>query len=568
MSGKDNRLNVVLCWHMHQPDYRGPDHSDYQLPWVYLHGIKDYVDMLYHLEENPEARAVVNFTPILLEQIDDYKRQINAWLSRGKRIRDPLLAGLAGPGLPLESAARRALIDACHRANEHHLINRFPVFRELIEVAGCAREQPENVDYLNDQYLADLLVWYHLAWMGESVRENDVRVSSLENKGRGFTLEDRRRLVTLIRDQLQILIPRYKRLSRGGRVELSVTPYAHPILPLLLDFREARAATPDIALPELHDYPGGPARARWHVRRGIEVFKRYFGCNPSGCWPAEGGVSDQTVRLLEEEGFAWAASGQQVLANSCRAAFGDALPAHWAHRPYRVGKGRLGMFFRDDGLSDLIGFTFADWHADDAVGNLVQHLENIDQEIGGDPEAIVSVIMDGENAWEYYPRNGAFFLSSLYERLAAHPRLRLTTYKEYLERKPADVIRLPHLVAGSWVYGTFTTWIGDRDKNRAWDMLSEAKARFDEVMASGALSERQIERAERQLATCEGSDWFWWFGDYNPSHTVSDFEKLFRRQLTHLYRLLGLEPPTYLAKVFAFGSGAPSRGGVMRQSNG
>jgi alpha-amylase/alpha-mannosidase (GH57 family) len=567
MSDRDTRLNVVLCWHMHQPDYRGPDHSDYELPWVYLHGIKDYVDMLYHLEENPEARAVVNFTPILLEQIDDYKKQINAWLSRGKRIRDPLLAALAGPGLPLDSEGRRALIDACHRANEHHLINRYPAFRELIDVAGCVRDQPRNVDYLNDRYLADLLVWYHLAWMGESVRENDVRVVSLEKKERGFDLEDRRRLVTLIRDQLQILIPRYKRLARAGRVELSVTPYAHPILPLLLDFREARAAMPDIALPAVHDYPGGEARARWHVRRGVEVFKRYFGVAPSGCWPAEGGVSDQTIRLLEEEGFTWAATGQQVLANSCRAAYGDQLPAHWAHRPYRLGKGRLGMFFRDDGLSDLIGFTYADWHADDAVGNLVQHLENIDQEIGGDTDAVVSIIMDGENAWEYYPRNGAFFLASLYERLVSHPRLRLTTYKEYLERKPGDVVRLPHLVAGSWVYGTFSTWIGDRDKNRAWAMLAEAKLRFDEAMAAGTLSPRQAERAERQLATCEGSDWFWWFGDYNPGHTVSDFEKLFRRQLTHLYRLLGLEPPEYLSKVFAYGSGDPSRGGVMRQSN-
>jgi alpha-amylase/alpha-mannosidase (GH57 family) len=566
MSDKTGRLNVVVCWHMHQPDYRGPDHSDYQLPWVYLHGIKDYTDMLNHLEEHAEARAVVNFTPILLEQIEDYRRQINAWLSRGKRIRDPLLSALAGPGLPLDLEGRAALVSACHRANEHHLINRFPAFRGLIDIAGCVRNDPAQLHYLNDQYLADLLVWYHLAWMGESVRENDLRVASLEKKARGFDLEDRRRLVTLIRDQLQQIVPRYKRLARGGRVELAVTPHSHPILPLLLDLREARAPTPEVRLPELPEYPGGEARARWHVRRGIEVFKRYFGFKPSGCWPAEGGVSDQTLRLLEEEGFLWAASGQQVLANSCRAAFGDTLPPHWAHRPYRIGKGRLTAFFRDDGLSDLIGFTYADWHADDAVNNLIQHLEHIHKEVGDDPDAIVSIIMDGENAWEYYPRNGAFFLSSLYKRLAQHPRLRMTTYSEYLKGKPQDVIRLPHLVSGSWVYGTFTTWIGDKDKNRAWDMLGDAKNRFDEVVASGRLTPRELEAAERQLATCEGSDWFWWFGDYNPGHTVSDFEQLFRRQLSHLYRLLGEEPPGYLSKVFAHGAGEPTRGGVMRQS--
>jgi alpha-amylase/alpha-mannosidase (GH57 family) len=319
-------------------------------------------------------------------------------------------------------------------------------------------------------------------------------------------------------------------------------------------------------MPQLTSYPGGEPRARWHIRRGLAVFKRYFGFQPAGCWPAEGGVSDQTLRLLEEEGVSWAASGQQVLRNSCNAAFGHDLPHHWAHRPYRVGKGRLTSFFRDDGLSDLIGFTYADWHADDAVNNLVQHLENIAKEIGDNPGAIVSIIMDGENAWEYYPRNGAFFLSSLYHKLVEHPGLELTTYSAYLKQAPDDVIRLPHLVAGSWVYGTLSTWIGDKDKNRAWDMLGEAKHRFDKVVAKDRLSEKQLAAAERQLASCEGSDWFWWFGDYNPGNTVSDFERLYRHQLSHLYRLLGEEPPAYLQQVFAYGSGDPSRGGVMRQS--
>jgi alpha-amylase/alpha-mannosidase (GH57 family) len=559
-------LKVVLCWHMHQPDYRGPDESEYQLPWVYLHAIKDYTDMVYHLEEYPKARAVVNFAPVLLEQLADYAVQIDAWRSHGRLISDPLLAALAGPGLPVDVESRKGLVEACLRANQEHLIDRFEVFAELVELARWLEGREQAHAYVNDQFLADLLVWYHLAWMGESVRVNDVRIKSLEKKGRGFTPDDRRRLIEVIGEELSGLVGRYRRLAQEGRVELSVTPYAHPIIPLLLDINSAREAMPDAAMPELESYPGGEVRARWHVRKGLATFEEHFGFRPAGCWPSEGAVSTETLALLEDEGFRWAASGQQVLANSLRlAADVEELGAHWNHVSYCIGAGKLECFFRDDGLSDLIGFTYADWHADDAVGNLVEHLENIARANEGKPETLVSIIMDGENAWEYYPRNGHYFLTALYERLSEHPDIELTTFSEYLDGRQSKSESLPGLVAGSWVYGTFSTWIGDPDKNRAWDMLGDAKKAFDRAVASGRLDEAALEAASLQLARCEGSDWFWWFGDYNPATTVSDFERLFRSQLSHLYRLLGEEPPEHLAHVFARGTGAPAMGGVMRQ---
>jgi alpha-amylase/alpha-mannosidase (GH57 family) len=246
---------------------------------------------------------------------------------------------------------------------------------------------------------------------------------------------------------------------------------------------------------------------------------------------------------------------------------GDHLPDNWVHSPYRLQEGRLNLYFRDDGLSDLIGFTYGEWHADDAVGDLINHLENIAEACKDNPQAVVSIIMDGENAWEYYPRNGCYFLDALYKRIVEHPGLELTTFSECLEqqKKPAPV--LPHLVAGSWVYGTFSTWIGEQDKNRAWDMLVEAKRVYDRVLDEGRLDETQQQEAELQLANCEGSDWFWWFGDYNPGGAVSDFERLFRHQLTHLYEILGESPPDYLAHVFTYGGGDPAMGGVMRQNN-
>lgn len=558
-------LQVVFCWHMHQPYYKGPQNSDYDLPWVYLHGIKDYTDMVAHLENNPEAKAVVNFAPVLLEQIEDYTQQIEAWLDRGRLIKDPLLAALAGPGLPVDVESRKLIIQACLRANEHRLIHRFKHFSDLVTLAKHALTNRAMIPYLNDQFMIDMLVWYHLAWMGECTRINDLRVRSLQAKAHGFDNDDRKRLVELIWELLSSLTARYGALAKRGQVELSVTPYAHPIVPLLIELDSAKDALPSINMPMLEKYPGGEPRARWHIRKGIEVFERHFGFPPVGCWPSEGGISEATVKMLEEEGFKWAASGQQVLSNSMMssAEYHHHLPPNWVHSAYRLQEGRLNLFFRDDGLSDLIGFTYADWHADDAVGDLINHLVNIADACKHNPQAVVAIIMDGENAWEYYPNNGSYFLHGMYERIAKHPRLQLTTFSEYQKRQRKLAPKLSKLVAGSWVYGTFTTWIGDKDKNRAWDMLGQAKKDYDQALSKKSFSDEQITELERQLAICEGSDWFWWFGDYNPGATVSDFERLFRRQLSHLYELLGESQPAYLKQVFAIGSGDPSLGGVM-----
>lgn len=556
------RLKVVLLWHMHQPQYMDRVSGQYHLPWTYLHAIKDYTDMAAHLEAVPGARAVVNFAPILLEQIADYAAQTRGFLDAGGAIRDPLLAALVIPALPTDSESRLVLIKACLRANEARVICRFAPYQRLADMARLYIEHPDTLSYVTDQYVADLLVWYHLAWLGETVRRSDVQVMQLIDKGNGYTLHDRRTLLAVIRGLLEALVPRYTRLAERGQVELSVTPYAHPILPLLIDLHSAHDTQPQAPLPHDPQYPGGEERARWHIRTGIEVFRHYFGFAPAGCWPAEGGLSVPTLRLLREAGFTWAAGGESVLHNSLvRAGHAPhAMKEAWLYRPYSVMDSGLSCFFRDDGLSDLIGFTYANWHADDAVANLVSHLEAIAVACHGHADRVVTLALDGENAWEHYPENGYYFLSTLYTRLSQHPQLALTTFSECLEAFPAK--RLRAFMAGSWVYGTFSTWIGSHDKNRGWEMLIDAKRAFD--AQAPRLASTQRAEAEHQLAVCEGSDWFWWFGDDNPAATVSDFEHLFRLHLGTLYQLLGLEPPEYLAQSFTRGGGTPLHGGTMR----
>jgi len=448
----------------------------------------------------------------------------------------------------------------CLRANEKRLIDRFTPYRMLVDMANMALEVPAMMHYYDDQYLVDLLVWYHLAWMGETVRRDDIRVKQLMKKARIFSIHDRRMLLELMGELISGVIERYRKLAEAGRIELSMTPYAHPIVPLLLDIESAREALPDAALPIVRHYPDGRARSEWHMQKGLETFQHYFGFMPQGCWPSEGSVSGETVELISSMGLRWLASGETVLRNSL--ASSGVKADGCIHTAYQFEDNSARCFFRDDGLSDLVGFKYSEWHADDAVANLIHHVENIAEACKHQPGSIVSIILDGENAWEYYPENGFYFLSALYEKLVAHEQINLTTYSAYLDKhdKPQP---LTELVAGSWVYGTFSTWIGDADKNRAWDMLADAKQVYDRVMASGRLSEEDTRRAELQLAICEGSDWFWWFGDYNPADSVTSFDEQYRLHLGNLYCLLGEEPPEYLSHAFSHGSGSPAMGGVM-----
>ncbi len=571
------KLKVVLCWHMHQPAYFDSCSNEYKLPWTYLHGIKDYVDMAAHLEAVPNACAVVNFAPTLLEQIDDYVKQIQAFLRDKTPILDPLLAALNSDQVytpfigqklhntdnvetvdPKHQSLANAclvLIEQCMRANEERLIKRFKPYQELTELVIIIKQNPKILAYLDEQYLIDLLMWYHLAWLGETVHHTDSRVKILIEKGRKFNKADRLQLLEIIGELLGSIIPRYRVLAERGQVELSFTPYAHPIMPLMLDINSAKEAMPDITLPNVGNYPDGKERVEWHVKEGFKVFEKHFGFIPQGCWPSEGGVSEATIRLLEQYGIQWIASGGGVLRNSLDKSELEDLSVH---QPYSLHDSSVHCFFRDDNLSDLIGFEYSNWHGDDAVGNFIHHLEGI--ATSNNEAKVVSIILDGENAWEYFPNNAYYFLSALYEKLSNNDKLELTTFSKCLEVESA---KLNHLVAGSWVYGTFSTWIGDPDKNKGWEMLIEAKHKFNEIIST--LTLEQQEAATRQLAICEGSDWCWWFGGENPSEAVQDFDHLYRLHLTRLYQLLGTTPPEYLAHAFTHGGGNPDAGGVMRR---
>jgi len=556
-------LELVFLWHMHQPDYRNRVTEQYVLPWTYLHGIKDYTDMADHLERHPEVRAVVNFVPILLDQLDDYARAI-----AGGEPRDPLLRLLARADFSTLSDAERAFAaDACFRANHRHMLEPFPPYRKLRDLDAQISTSGAPAHYLSGDYYADLVTWYHLAWMGESVRREHVWLAALLEKGAGYTYDERRRLLALIGTELSNLVPRYRALAARGQIEISTTPYAHPLGPLLLDFNAAREALPELPLPVSAGYLGGDVRFAEHCTLAHAAHRARFGRPPCGAWPAEGAISARVAAEFARQGWAWAASGEAVLAHTLRAAGQTYHRTEHLYRPWRDASG-VTLFFRDDRLSDLIGFEYSKWDAYDAARHFIGELDAIRRAAPPGETPLVCVALDGENAWEYYPYNAHYFFEALYTELAAHPGVRTTTFESVLSAATQRDrgATLPRICAGSWVYGTLTTWIGDRDKNRAWDLLCAAKAAFD--LHAGRLEPAARAHAEALLVACEGSDWFWWLGDYNPAPSVASFEQLFRINLRALYMSLALDPPVALDSPLSHGSATTTAdAGTMRRAS-
>ncbi len=562
------KLYLNLYWHMHQPDYRDLITGEYVLPWTYLHAIKDYSDMVYHLESTPKARVTFNFVPILLEQLQDYSAQFSTGT-----IRDPLLALLVNPNLAeIDESQCRLIIDSCFKAHHEKMLSPFPHYQRLLQLYQLVEPIMTHGDfhYLSAQYKADLLVWYHLAWCGESLRRENKVIQQLMAKGVLFTYEDRQQLFAVIQTTIDGLIPRYKKLMDAGQIEISTTPYYHPILPLLLDFSSTKDAMPDAPLPKHTHYPGGASRAVAHIESAKQYHADLFGKAPGGMWPAEGAVSHAGLSLLAEHGVKWAATGQGVLANSLKKSHLTADNAHdYLYQPYQVtnGKDDILCFFRDDALSDKIGFEYAKMHSTDAVNDFMASLDAIIANNDTDMPKVASVILDGENAWEYYPYNGYYFLSELYEALANHPQIQMTTFSDIVQLQRSKQLPvapiLPQIAAGSWVYGTFSTWIGSPAKNAAWDLLCDAKHAYDSTI--NQLDSASKLACEQQLAICEGSDWFWWFGDYNASDSVSSFDQLYRRNLANLYQLLGLPVPDILSQPISQGGGNSENAGTMRR---
>jgi alpha-amylase/alpha-mannosidase (GH57 family) len=541
-------IALTFLWHQHQPYYPDDVSGENPMPWVRLHGVKDYYGMALHLREFPEMRCTINLVPSLLLQLQAYTEH---------NASDRFLDVSRIPAADLSEDDCLFLLDHFFMANTEHMIRPFPRYAELHQRRALGRNSARDaLRRFQTRDLRDLQVWFNLTWIHPLAVERDDCLRALRDKGRNFTEEDREELLAKHLEILREIIPLHKKLADSGQVELTTTPYFHPILPLLFDKKLAREAIPEIKLPR---YTGGyPEDAAVHVRRAVEEHERHFGRRPLGMWPAEGSVCQSMLPLLARHGVRWIATDEEVLSASTHGQVSRDGRGHVRHpeklyQAYKVREGdaELGIVFRDHALSDLIGFHYQRNDPDAAADNFLSCLYGISQVIDSNTPALVSVILDGENCWEHYRGGGVDFLRALYQRCTKTPGVKPMKIGEYLERYPPRDT-LPRLFAGSWISHNFAIWIGHGEDNTAWDALHRTREyllrRQHELTESGRPMSEELRKAWEEIYIAEGSDWFWWFGDDHSSAQDALFDYLFRKHLQNVYILLGDTPPPELGR--------------------
>jgi alpha-amylase/alpha-mannosidase (GH57 family) len=540
-------LHVAFIWHQHQPLYKSPVAGKYHLPWVRLHGVKDYLDLVLLLERFPQLHQTVNLVPSLITQLQDY--------IDGAAF-DPYLELTLKSIESFDLEQKRFTIERFFDANHHTMVEPYPRYAQLLDL-----KKDKGVDWCVDNWQAqdysDLLAWHNLTWFDPMFRESDAKIGEWFERGQGYTLADRQLIYSKQREILARILPQHRKMQDSGQLELTTTPYTHPIMPLLADTKAGRVAVPQMMLPG--------HRFRWegdiplHLEKSKQIYHQYFGRSPRGLWPSEQSVSPAILPHIARQGFEWLCSDEGVLGWSLGHYFrrndhGQITEPQLLYQPYRLEtvQGDLAIVFRDRRLSDLIGFSYSAMTPEAASEDLCEHLRSTyhaylnyqHHQQHSDRPWLVTIALDGENCWEYYRNDGKDFLETLYTQLSQLDFLRLVTVSEFIEQfPPIDKIPPHQLHSGSWIDSNFTTWIGDPIKNRAWELLAEAR----QVLANHpeATQENNPEAWENLFAA-EGSDWFWWFGEGHSSTLDHVFDQLFREHLQALYRALNESVPNHL----------------------
>ncbi|MCX6827980.1 MAG: glycoside hydrolase family 57 protein [candidate division Zixibacteria bacterium] len=533
---ENKKLKIAFLWHMHQPFYLNPLTNQFLLPWARLHGLKDYLDMPLTAAEFEGMKVTFNLVPSLLDQIQMY--------CDGYTDRHLELSRI--PVRHLNIDEKKEILRTFFSAHQLNMIDPYARYRQLHRKRdSCGSDISLAVETFSTSEWRDLQVWSNLVWIDPMFRSQEP-VRTFFEKGRDFTEEEKGQLLDFQIELLKKIIPTYQKLFAENRIDLSFTPYYHPILPLLVDTESAREALPLINLPA--NRFSHAEDARWQIRQAIEKYRSLFGKNPKGMWPSEGSVSEEVLKIFSEEGIKWVATDQDILQQSL--AKSGLESRHFSpHTTYVYNHApECRLFFRDRGLSDKIGFVYSSWETERAVNDFILNLKRIRDFLKSQLDnCVVPIILDGENAWEYYPDDGNGFLRRLYTALGSDPELEVVSMSD-----AADAIKptiLPEVAAGSWINHNFRIWIGHSEDNAAWDILFAArKALTDYEKGHLDADPDKLRKAWRQIYIAEGSDWCWWYGDEHQGADNEKFDLLFRLHIAEVYKLLGLAPPLILSQ--------------------
>jgi alpha-amylase/alpha-mannosidase (GH57 family) len=524
------RIYLCFLWHMHQPFYKDLASGEYKLPWTRLHALKDYYGMVEILREFPRVRQTFNLVPSMMVQVEEY--------ARGE-ARDPYLEAALKPAEALTEADQIFLLQHFFQAHPPRMIQPFPRFAELYE----ARRAQSSVEMARRRFSAqdfrDLQVLSQLVWFDEELGAADPEIRELFAKGRDYTLEDQQLVGRKQQEICGKVMPAYRRMAASGQIEISTTPYYHPILPLVCDSAIASVSHPNVPLPARFRYPED---AQAQLKMAREYCAREFGTAPVGLWPSEGSVSDEVFGIAADTGYQWTGTDSGILGRTLGRSIGvDAI-----YRPYRWQQNRrqISVIFRDHFLSDLIGFVYSGMGAAEAAQDFLHRIrENCRGILSAGRDALVPIILDGENAWEYFEHNGRPFLRHLYGLISEDAQMSAVTVSEALARMEPEP--LSHVFPGSWINANFDVWIGAEEDNQAWNYLLRARETYE---AAQHVAEDRKRLAYEELLIAEGSDWCWWYGPEHDSGNRPEFDQLYRSHLANIYRFLNLSPPEELSR--------------------
>lgn len=499
---------------MHQPYYKDLLSGQYHLPWARLHATKDYLDMLKILENFPKIKQVFNLVPSLIEQLEDY--------SKGE-AKDYFLELSYKRPQDLTPEERNFVLEHFFMIDPNRVISNFPRYLELLNKRKAGLE-------FSNQDILDLQVLFNLAWVDPYFRKTINDLKKVVLKGRFFQEEEK---LVVLNSQIEIIrqiIPTYKEFLNNGQIEVTITPFYHPILPLLCNTNIARESNRKALLPKKNF--AFPQDAQWHIKEAVNCYRNNFSDNSNlGMWPSEEAVSEHIIKFFIKANINWIVTDEALLFRSINK---KKHTAEALYQPYKLQReeGTLNIVFRDRNLADLIGFLYHKWDEKHAVEDFMKHLDNIVKHFKG-KDCLVTIAMDGENAWEYYRNDGWDFLTLLYEKLSSHQEIKLVTISEYLNSNPPKN-NIKKLASGSWIHGNFNKWIGYGDKTLFWDYIREAR----EILERDNITD---ELAWKQMHILEGSDWFWWAAE---GHL--EFDRLFKKHLTNFYTIIKYPLPEYL----------------------
>jgi alpha-amylase/alpha-mannosidase (GH57 family) len=543
-----NRIHLVVLWHMHQPQYRDPENGRYVLPWTRLHALKDYYGMVETLREFPNFHATFNIVPALGAQLEEYAsgKFNEPWFSLAFKNADELTR-----------EDKSEILSRAFQVNHEHLMSRWPRFVELYEWSRPAGGAQALVAFTARDW-RDLQLLSQLVWVEESWLQKNEPVSRLASRGKDYTENDKSALQEKQLELLRLILPAYRDAASRGQIEISTTPFYHPILPLLCDSDVARVANPSTPLPRRAFRR--PEDAREQLQLARQYHEKTFGGKPPGLWPSEGSVSDQSLSIAAEEGFQWFGTDEGVLGRTLNVGFfrdSGGIPANADRlfRPWRIQLGDKSItgLFRDHHLSDLIGFVYSRMEAKAAAADLHSRLRLLGEKVSGNQPLTVCLFLDGENAWEYYPGNGREFLREFYRRIESDPDFRALTAGEAIAAA-AEIPTNTGIFPASWINANFDVWIGHSEDVTAWELLWDAREVYARAVDAyqkgrpGAPTETALKQAHDALLAAEGSDWCWWFGPEHSTPNDAEFDALYRKHLTGIYLALGQVAPEELAK--------------------